>query len=267
MDFLLPAHITALAVSMLLYAGELLLPFAFAAAVAIGSKALFRAPVGKGWRHFLNPSNTGIATTLLLFPWVSIAPPYQFTENVVGMGDWFVPAVIVVSGTFLNTRFTNRMPLIVGWLGGFVLQALLRSALAGAPPGPALLPMTGMAFVLFTFYMVTDPATTPDRPWGQFAFGASVAAAYALLMIFHVVFGLFFALLAVCILRGLGLYALAALQRRQIAAVTHAEVVLGGATLGTVQVRPAAASEAQTSAAVAPSPPGVQTGNGQGYHG
>src|ERR687889_820942 len=34
-DFLLPAHISGLAVSMLLYTGELLLPFAFASAVAI----------------------------------------------------------------------------------------------------------------------------------------------------------------------------------------------------------------------------------------
>ena len=53
--------------------------------------------------------------------------------------------------------------------------------------------MTGVAFLLFTFYMVTDPATTPSTPRGQIAFGAAVAAAYGLLMAFHVVFGLFFA--------------------------------------------------------------------------
>ena len=37
-DFLLPAHITALAVSMLLYANDRLWPIAFAAAVGVGSK-------------------------------------------------------------------------------------------------------------------------------------------------------------------------------------------------------------------------------------
>src|SRR3954468_21117392 len=37
-DFLLPAHISALAVSMLLYAGGLLQPFAVASAVGIASK-------------------------------------------------------------------------------------------------------------------------------------------------------------------------------------------------------------------------------------
>lgn len=235
LDFLLPAHISALAISMLLYGNDRLAPFAFAAAVAIGSKALFRAPVGTSRRHFLNPSNTGIAVTLLLFPWMSIAPPYHFTENVTGMGDWFVPAVIVLSGTFLNTRFTQRMPLIVGWLGGFVIQAVLRSLIFDLPPGPSVLPMTGMAFILFTFYMVTDPATTPEKPLAQFAFGASVAAAYAVLMLCHVVFGLFFGLLSVCVLRGLGLW-VSALRRRPSGTRLPAQVVLGDETLGTVDV-------------------------------
>src|SRR5207237_7761850 len=86
----------------------------------------------------------------------------------------------------------------------------LRSLLSQAPPAAGLTPMTGVAFVLYTFYMVTDPATTPDRPWAQFAFGVTVAAAYGLLMAAHVVFGLFFALTAVCAARGLAVYALAA---------------------------------------------------------
>jgi hypothetical protein len=211
-DFLLPAHITGLAVAMLLYANDRLAPIAFAAAVGIGSKALVRVPVGATVRHCLNPSNTGIAVTLLVFPWVGIAPPYQFTENLSGLGDWFLPLVIVLSGTFLNTRFTGKVPLILGWLGGFVVQALVRSAAGGTPPVPALLPMTGMAFLLFTFYMITDPGTTPATARGQFLFGASTATAYGLLTASHVVFGLFFSLLLVCMLRGAGL-ALAAWVR------------------------------------------------------
>ena len=47
--------------------------------------------IGGGWRHFLNPSNFGIASRCSLFPWVGIAPPYQFTENLHGV--WrLVPA-------------------------------------------------------------------------------------------------------------------------------------------------------------------------------
>ncbi len=214
-DFLLSAHISGLAVAMLLYANDRLWVLAFAAATAIASKAVFRAPVGQGTRHFFNPSNLGITVTLLLFPWVGIAPPYQFTENLVGAGDWILPGVIVLTGSFLNTRFTGRLPVIAGWLGGFLVQAALRSLLFQTPLVAGLTPMTGVAFVLYTFYMVTDPATTPDRTWAQLAFGAAAAAAYGLLMVAHVVFGLFFALSAVCALRGLGLYALAARQALQ----------------------------------------------------
>src|ERR1051325_9852874 len=66
-DFMLPAHITAMAVAMLLYADEQYWMIAFATAAAIGSQTILRAPVGRGRRHFFNPSNFGITMTLLLF--------------------------------------------------------------------------------------------------------------------------------------------------------------------------------------------------------
>src|SRR5215218_1616781 len=117
-DFLLSAHITGLAVAMLLYANDRLLPIAFAAAVAVASKAIFRVPVAHGSRHFLNPSNFGITATLLLFPWVSISPPYHFTENLYGAWDWILPGLIVISGSLLNARFTGRLALVATWLTG-----------------------------------------------------------------------------------------------------------------------------------------------------
>lgn len=206
-DFLLSAHITGLAVSMLLYANDRIAPIAFAAAVAIASKAIFRVPAGAGSRHVLNPSNFGITVTLLLFPWVGIAPPYHFTENLHGMWDWILPGLIVLSGTMLNARFTGRLPLIAAWLSGFVLQAVARSLLHGTPLTAALVPISGLAFVLYTFYMITDPATTPGSRSGQVVFGFTVAAIYGLLVSAHVVFGLFYALTLVTAVRGLALYA------------------------------------------------------------
>lgn len=205
-DFLLSAHITGLAVSMLLYANDRLVVVAFAAAVAIASKAICRVRVGAGTQHFLNPSNFGITATLLLFPWVGIAPPYHFTENLHGAGDWALPAVIIVSGTFLNLRFTGRLTLIASWLCAFALQAIVRSVLNDTPLAAALLPMTGVAFILYTFYMITDPATSPGARSSQVAFGAATAAAYGLLMAAHHVFGLFFALSLVTAGRGLYLH-------------------------------------------------------------
>ncbi|HWR83736.1 MAG TPA: RnfABCDGE type electron transport complex subunit D [Candidatus Deferrimicrobium sp.] len=207
-EFLLPAHITGLAVGMLLYASDTLWPIIFAAAVAIGSKAVFRVIVAGRARHFLNPSNTGIVATLLLFPWVGIAPPYHFSENLTGAGDWVLPGIILASGSFLNARFTRRIPLIVAWVGTFALQAVVRSLAYGTPLQAPLMPLTGVAFVLFTFYMVTDPGTTPSKPRHQIAFGAGVAIVYGLLQTYHVVFGLFFALVAVCAVRGAVLHAL-----------------------------------------------------------
>ncbi len=205
-EFLLSAHITGLACAMLLYANERFGPVIFASVVAICSKNVLRAPNGGGTRHFFNPSNFGITVTLLVFSWVSIAPPYQFTENMTGVGDWILPAVIVCTGTFLNARFTHRLPLIAAWLGGFVAQAALRSLFLNTPFGAALIPMTGVAFILYTFYMVTDPATTPAGRRDQIGFGLSVAAVYGVLIVAHVVFGLFFALTIVCACRGLCMY-------------------------------------------------------------
>lgn len=214
-DFLLSAHITGLAVAMLLFANDRLWVMAFSASVAIGSKIIIRIPTNQGTRHLFNPSNFGITVTLLLFPWVGIAPPYHFTENLSGVGDWILPGLIVMSGTLLNLRFTQRLPLIAAWVVGFVLQGLLRGALMGTPIIAGLLPMTGVAFVLYTFYMVTDPATTPDAPWAQVAFGISVAAVYGLLLLVHVVFGLFFALTIVCTVRGFAVYFLAVLRHKR----------------------------------------------------
>lgn len=212
-DFFLSAHITGLAVAMLLYANARLMVIAFAAATAIASKAALRLPASQGGRHFFNPSNLGITATLLLFPWVGIAQPYQFTEGVDTVGDWALPALIVCTGTFLNWRFTHRLPLIAAWLGCFAAQAVIRHLAFGAQLAAAWMPMTGVAFILFTFYMVTDPATTPSAPRAQVVFGASVAAAYALLMTAHVVFGLFFALSIVCALRGAWAWARAWMPR------------------------------------------------------
>jgi Na+-translocating ferredoxin:NAD+ oxidoreductase RnfD subunit len=211
-NFLLSAHITGLAVSMLLYSNQAILPIVFAAAVAVGSKVILRVPVGETTRHFFNPSNLGIAVTLLAFPWVAIAPPYQFTENVSGAVDWVLPCVFIAVGTTLNARFTRKLPLIAAWLAGFVLQGQVRAWLGGTPPIPPLVIMTGVGFLLFTFYMVTDPATTPHDARGQILFGAATAGVYGVLTALHVVFGLFLALAAVCLVRGLSLQ-VAAWQR------------------------------------------------------
>jgi hypothetical protein len=217
--FLLPTHITALAVNMLLYANDRFWIVAFAITVAIGGKTLLRAPIHGRMRHFMNPSNLGITITLLVFgSWVAIAPPYEFTENIPDVFRLMIPMVILTAGTVLNTQLTHKVPLIVGWVGSFVIQALIRHFIWGVALWSALAVVTGVAFVLFTTYMITDPATTPQSGRAQFLFGSSVGIVYGLLMLFNVVYTLFFALTAVCLCRGLYWWARSLLERRRQAA-------------------------------------------------
>jgi hypothetical protein len=203
--FLLPAHITSLATSMLLYSGDRLLPYVLAVVIAMTSKTIFAVTVAGKRRHFLNPSNTGLAATLFLFPSVGVLP-YHFTEGLFGYWDWALPALIVCTGSFLNYRFTRRMPLIIAWVSAFVLQALIRHFLYPTWLLASLGPMTGVAFLLFTFYMITDPQTTPSSVRGQIIFGCSTGAAYGVLMALHVPYMFFPALIIVCVGRGIVLY-------------------------------------------------------------
>lgn len=253
-DFLLPAHITGLAIALLLYPAERIGPLFFACVIAISSKYLLRVGIPNHKKHFLNPSNFGIATTLFLFPSVGIAPPYHFTENIDGAADWIVPFIIVGSGTFLNARFTRRLPLIAAWLIGFAAQAAIRSWVFETPFAASIAPMTGVAFVLFTFYMITDPATTPGRSLRQVAFASAVAAAYGLLTTAHVVFGLFFSLVIVCCIRGAFLSALSAVPRR-----VQAGVNLGRARLADREPLYAAAISISDGSATASSSPATAT--------
>jgi hypothetical protein len=83
--------------------------------------------------------------------------------------------------------------------------------------------MTGVAFLLFTFYMITDPGTTPAKPRNQIFFAAGVAFTYSILMTLHLSFGFFFALVIVCTLRGFGLFILATRKVHPVVDVPVAE--------------------------------------------
>lgn len=205
---LLPALITGLAIGMLLFAGGQIMPIVFASVLSIASKVIFRAPIGNSTQHIFNPSNFGITATLLLFPWVAVAPPYHFTGHVTGFWNWFIPSLILLTGIFLHARSTYRLPLILSWIIGFICQGMLRHFLYGVTWFVQLLPMTSAGFIVFTLYMIPDPATTPIKTRWQILFGFSVAATYGLLVALHVPYGLFLALTAISTVRGIGLYLL-----------------------------------------------------------
>jgi len=251
-DFLLQAHITGLAVGMLLYTNDRLAAVAGASVLAITATRVLRVPLEGRTSHLFHPANLGITAILLAFPWLGIAPPRQFTETLAVTGAWLLPAIIVATGTLLTARFAHRLPLIAACLSGFFVVALfgsigssplgeflrsstapasavpflmyLRAAVAAAgittPEGiiaSSLMPMTSVAFLLYTFYIVADPTTTPAAPRHQVAFGLSVAAVAGMLTAFQVgfVFALFFSLTIVSAGRGLALVVAERSRRRQ----------------------------------------------------
>lgn len=251
-EFLYPAHITALAVNMLTYVNDQVLAMMFGVAVAVGAKWVLRAPVRGKLRHFMNPSNLGIAVILIVFPWASIAPPYHFTEHVGGPIDLLIPLGIIVAGTLLNAKLTDRMWLIAGWVSFFVLQSVVRGLLLETAIVGALATMTGVAFVLFTNYMITDPGTTPSRPVSQFAFGAGVAVLYGFFTGAGIAYGLFFATALVCLIRGGFLWSLHIVDKaraqweQQERAKAEAVVTADSGTTSAPVPLPAAAAAAES---------------------
>lgn len=214
LNFLPACLIPGFACGMLLYPNERLWPIVFAVVISIGSKVVLRAPVGGGHtQHIFNPSNLGVGTTLLLFPEVGFAPPYHFTENITGVWDWIVPLLVLATGLIVHGLFTGRLILVGSWVVTFLVQGIIRAKVFDAPFFVPLMPMTSAAFIVFTLYMIPDPATTPLKPARQALFGLSVAAVYAVTQVLHLVFGLFFALLIVCAIRGLSLHVWAIGQR------------------------------------------------------
>jgi hypothetical protein len=117
-------------------------------------------------------------------------------------------------------------------MGAFAIQAFLRHIIFGVQLNTAFGVMTGVAFVLFSNYMVTDPATTPSKPMAKFMFGSSVAFVYGFLMVFNIVYTLFYALTIVCAVRGLGWWVADFLRKRREAAAAGSPVGEADARIG-----------------------------------
>lgn len=219
-DFLLPAHMTSITLSFLLYFNQRLWIMAFAVAIAIGSKHVLRVPQNGRLQHFMNPSNFAIAVVLLAYQWTGVLP-WAFTINLHGVFDVLVPLIIVALGMRLNLMFTGRLPTIAAWLVTFVALAFGRAWLQQSDVAAELVVLTGIPMVLFTFYMITDPQTSPSRVRSQILLGAGIAFAYSVLLMLHVQYTMFYSVTIACGVRGLGL-GLIALRARSTSAAAIA---------------------------------------------
>jgi len=206
-DFLLAPHMTSITLSFLIYVNQRLWIMALACALGIGSKYLLRVRQNGRLRHFMNPSNFAIAVILVTYQWTGMLP-WQYTADLHGAWDWILPLIIVMLGVRLNIIFTARIPTILSWLSAFVILAAVRSWIFGYPFPGQLVVLTGIPMVLFTLYMITDPQTSPSPLRSQILYGSGIALAYSVLLALHVQYTMFYSVTAICLIRGLWLFAL-----------------------------------------------------------
>jgi Na+-transporting NADH:ubiquinone oxidoreductase subunit NqrB len=134
-----------------------------AAIVTIGSKFLIRV----NGKHVLNPTNGGIVAMLLLTNQVWVSP-----------GQWGAAAFFAFLMACAGSLVVNRAARSdVTYAFSVCYCALLfgRSFYLGEPMAIPLHRLESGALLLFTFFMISDPKTTPDSRTGRVLFAALVA--------------------------------------------------------------------------------------------
>jgi Na+-transporting NADH:ubiquinone oxidoreductase subunit NqrB len=154
--------ITGLSLSLLLRADEPWL-HALAAVIAIGSKFLLRID-GK---HIWNPA--GLAIVVLLFTtqgiWIS---PGQWGSTV-----WL--AALLAFFAILVLHAAQRSDVALFFLVSHAALLLARAWWLGDPLAIPIHQLQSGSLLIFAFFMISDPRTTPDSRLGRFLFALSVA--------------------------------------------------------------------------------------------
>jgi len=154
--------ITGLGLSLLLRTDALWVP-PLAAAIAIGAKYLVRI---RG-KHVFNPGMLGLTSCILLtgHAWCS---PSQWGEGMALLAWFAVLGLAVVSRSF-------RTDVSLAFLGSWVLLKLGRVLWLGQRPAVLTHQLLVGSLILFTFFMISDPKTTPDRRSARIGWGIAVA--------------------------------------------------------------------------------------------
>ena len=169
----LSALITSLSLTLLLrteFAGLA----AAAAVIAIGSKFLVRFRN----KHVFNPANVALVSLMLLSDsaWVS-------------SGQWGSAAVgafgLACLGFLVLTR-AKRAETTIAFLCVYGALLFGRAIWLGDPLSIPVHQVQNGALLIFAFFMISDPKTTPDAPLGRVFFAIVVAAvAFTIQFIFY----------------------------------------------------------------------------------
>ena len=157
------ALISALSLCLLLRTDALVLA-ALASAVAVGSKFLVRI----GGKHVFNPTNLALVAILLTTERAWVSP-----------GQWGTQAVLaffLVSAGLLVVNRAARGDVTLAFMSGYAGLVIARSLWIGEPLTIPIHRLESGAFLLFSFFMISDPKTTPDSRAGRVLFALIVAA-------------------------------------------------------------------------------------------
>jgi Na+-transporting NADH:ubiquinone oxidoreductase subunit NqrB len=155
--------ITGLSLSLLLRADEPWL-HALAGVIAIASKFALRID-GK---HIWNPAGFAIVV-LLMSPagvWIS---PGQWGSSV-----WL--AALLCFLAILVLHAAHRSDVALFFLGSHAALLFARALWLGDPLVIPLHQLQSGSLLIFSFFMISDPRTTPDSRLGRFIFAIAVAA-------------------------------------------------------------------------------------------
>jgi hypothetical protein len=135
-----------------------------AAVVAIASKFLIKV---RG-KHVFNPTDGALVALLLATKQVWVSP-----------GQWgtaaFFAFLMACAGSLVVTR-AARADVTLAFIVSFSAFVVGRSLYLGEPMAIPLHRLESGAFLLFSFFMISDPKTTPDSRPARIVFAALVAA-------------------------------------------------------------------------------------------
>lgn len=170
----LSALITSLSLTMLLRT-EIVALAAAAAIIAIGSKFLVRV---RG-KHVFNPANVALVSLMLLSD-----------EAWVSTGQWGSAAIgafaLACLGFLVLTR-ARRAETTIAFLCFYGALLFGRALWLGDPLSIPVHQVQNGALLIFAFFMISDPKTTPDAPLGRVLYAGLVASTAFVIQFVHYV--------------------------------------------------------------------------------
>ena len=154
--------ITSLSLTLLLRTGSVSLSI-LAGVLAIGAKYLIRV----NGKHIFNPANCGIVAVALLFGGAWVSPGQWGTAPLLAL--WLAGLGVLV------TTKAKSLDLTGAFLAFYATLVFGRAVWLGDPLSIPLHQMQSGALLIFAFFMISDPKTTPNRRAGRIVYAGLVA--------------------------------------------------------------------------------------------